>query len=102
MGAWTNHADTDANTDNIATTADQPRRDIHVTIGHKSRPLRDGGENPAQGDATPSNAFTPYALWDRRSRRAQWQALQNCNLTYSTPRNNSRRASRESSHIHNT
>jgi hypothetical protein len=62
MAHWTNAADSDANTDNVAVTATQPTRDIHVTTGHKSRPIRDGGGKPSPGRRHPIQRRHPLRV----------------------------------------
>ena len=59
LAHWTNAADSDRNIDKIATPTSQPQNDIHVQIGHKSRPLRDGGGKPSPGRRHPMQRTHP-------------------------------------------
>ena len=61
LAHWTNEADSDSdrNTDTIATPTSQPKNDIHVQIGHKSHPLRDGGGKPSPGRRHPMQRTHP-------------------------------------------
>ena len=59
MRNWTNQAATDRPKDTIATTTKHASPDIQVTIGHKQRPLRDGGGKPSPGRKHPAQRRHP-------------------------------------------
>ena len=58
---WTNDHDSDRVVDTLAATSTQPTRNITVTIGHKTRPLRDGGGKPSPGRVHPAQRRWPLA-----------------------------------------
>lgn len=59
MRNWTNQTMTDRPKDNISATAKHATPDIQVTIGHKQRPLRDGGGKPSPGRKHPAQRSHP-------------------------------------------
>ena len=59
MRHWTNQASSDRPKDTIATTSRHGTPDIQVTIGHKQRPLRDGGGKPSPGRKHPAQRSHP-------------------------------------------
>jgi hypothetical protein len=56
---WSNKHDPDRQIDTIATKATQAHKSITVNVGHKSRPLRDGGGKPSPGRLHPSQRRHP-------------------------------------------
>ena len=59
MKHWTNQASTDRPRDTVATPSKHHTPDIQVTIGHKQRPLRDGGGKPSPGRKHPTQRSHP-------------------------------------------
>ena len=56
---WTNQSETDRPNDNIARPGQHAKKSIQVHIGHKSRPLRDGGGKPSPGRIHPAQRTHP-------------------------------------------
>ena len=65
MRHWTNQAATDRPKDTITATATHATPDIQVAIGHKQRPLRDGGGNRRLAASTLCSAPTRSASLGR-------------------------------------
>ena len=59
MRHWTNQASSDRPKDTIASTSRHGTPDIQVTIGHKQRPLRDGGGKSSPGRKHPAQRSHP-------------------------------------------